>query len=84
MKNLIEDKKAKTKAFFFKNNSAVLDKKIINFLEKYYRKNKKDIRVCLHSNPKDKHHDMVLLQKKKTFSKHGLKIKKWELFLINI
>ncbi len=80
MKNLIEDKKAKTKAFFFKNNSAVLDKKIINFLEKYYRKNKKDIRVCLHSNPKDKHHDMVLLQKKKDFFKTWFENKKMGTF----
>ncbi len=69
MKILREDKKAKTKAFFFKNSSTVLNSKIINFLEKYYKKNKKDIRVCLHTSPEDKHHDMVLLQKRKDFYK---------------
>ena len=77
MKNLREDKKAKTKAFFFKTSSTVLNSKTINFLETYYRKNKKDIRICLHTSPKDKHHDMVLLQKKKIFTNHGTRIEKW-------
>ena len=66
---LKEDKKAKTKAFFFRSDTSVFDKKFINFLEKYYYKTKKDIRICMHKNPSDKHHDMVLLQKRKNFYK---------------
>ena len=70
MKKLLrEDKKAKTKAFFFKNSSSVFNKKFINFLEKHYRKTKKDIRICMHKDPSDRHHDMVLLQKRKNFYK---------------
>jgi cupin fold WbuC family metalloprotein len=70
MKNFLkEDKKAKTKAFFFRSDTSVFDKKFINFLEKYYYKTKKDIRICMHKNPSDKHHDMVLLQKRKDFFK---------------
>ena len=33
-KNLIEDKKAKTKSFFFKNEGEVFKKKYLNFLKK--------------------------------------------------
>ena len=70
MKKLLrEDKKAKTKAYFFKNSSSVFNKKFINFLEKHYRKTKKDIRICMHKDPSDKQHDMVLLQKRKNFYK---------------
>jgi|TARA_A100001015_G_C14985259_1_gene711256 cupin fold WbuC family metalloprotein len=70
MKNILrEDKKAKTKAYFFKRSDTVFDKKLLNFLENHYKKTKKDIRVCLHKDPSDKHHDMVLLQKKKDFFK---------------
>ena len=69
IKILKEDKKAKTKAFFFKKESTVFNKKLLDFLKKYYKKNKKDIRVCMHRDPSDKHHDMVLLQKRKDFYK---------------
>ena len=62
MKNLLkEDKKAKTKAFFFRNQSSVFNKKLINFLERNYNKTKKDIRICMHQDPSDKHHDMIIL-----------------------
>tara|TARA_Y100000590_G_scaffold466087_1_gene640330 strand:+ start:2073 stop:2621 length:549 start_codon:yes stop_codon:yes gene_type:complete len=70
MKSLLrEDRKAKTKAYFFKKTEVVFNRKIINFLEKYYKKNKKDIRVCIHRDPSEKQHDMVLLQKRKDFYK---------------
>ena len=40
MKSLLrEDRKAKTKAYFFKKTEVVFNRKIINFLEKYYKKN---------------------------------------------
>ena len=39
MKSLLrEDRKAKTKAYFFKKTEVVFNRKIINFLEKYYKK----------------------------------------------
>lgn len=65
MKNLLEDKKAKTKSFFFKNQNSKFEKKHIDFLKNYYLKKKTDIRICIHKNPKEKHHDMIILQQKK-------------------
>ena len=46
---------------------------MIKFLEKSYIKTKKDLRICLHKNSSDKHHDMVILQQRKLL-----------IFLINI
>ena len=51
-KYLNEDKKAKSQSFFLKTETIVLNKKFINFLEKKYKFYKKDIRICLHKNPK--------------------------------
>lgn len=70
MKNFLkEDKKAKTKAFNFRKGSTVFNKKFINFLEKHYNRTKKDIRISMHRDSSEKHHDMVLLQKRKDFFK---------------
>ena len=66
-KYLNEDKKAKSQSFFLKTETTVLNKKFINFLEKKYKFYKKDIRICLHKNPKSNHHDMVILQQNKNF-----------------
>ena len=66
-KYLNEDKKAKSQSFFLKTETIVLNKKFINFLEKKYKFHKKDIRICLHKNPKSNHHDMVILQQNKNF-----------------
>ena len=46
---LIEDKKAKSTSFFFRKEGEVFNYKHINFLESYYKKEKKDIRICLHT-----------------------------------
>ena len=35
LKNLIEDKKAKTKSYLFKDESNIFDKKYISFLENF-------------------------------------------------
>ena len=77
---LREDKKAKTKAYWFKKPGTVLNRKIIEFLENYYKKSKKDVRVCMHTDPSNKHHDMVLLKKKKDFFKPWLENKKMGTF----
>ena len=66
IKYLKEDKKAKSKSFFFTKESKVFNLKHVKFLEKYYYKEKKDIRICLHTSKKSKHHDMIILQQKKT------------------
>ena len=66
-KYLLEDKKAKSKSFFFKKENTVFNKKFISFLESNYLKYKKDIRICMHKNTSDRHHDMIILQQKKIF-----------------
>ena len=81
-KYLIEDKKAKTKSFFFKNEGQIFKKKYINFLEKYYKKEKKDIRLCLHTSTKSKHHDMIILQQRKNFYAPHKHLKKGETYHI--
>ena len=82
MKHILrEDKKAKTKAFFFRSDASVFNKKFINFLEKYYYKTKKDIRICMHKDPSNRHHDMILLQKRKDFYKPLYENRKMGTFL---
>lgn len=82
LKNLIEDKKAKTTSFFFRKENEKFDKSHINFLESYYKKNLKDIRVCLHTKKNAKHHDMVILQQKKNFYPPHKHLKKGETYHI--
>ena len=67
IKILKEDKKAKSKSFFFTKESEVFNLDCIKFLEKYYYKNKNDVRICLHTSQTSKHHDMIILQQKKNF-----------------
>lgn len=67
---LIEDKKAKTRAFFFKKENGVLfDKDLKKFMLENFYKNKNDLRICLHQKSIDKHHDMIILQQKKNYYK---------------
>ena len=82
MKNLIEDKKAKSKSFFLKDSYKFLNYKMIKFLEKNYIKTKKDLRICLHKNSLDKHHDMVILQQRKNFYLPHKHLKKGETYHI--
>ena len=66
-KFLIEDKKAKSKSFFLKDTTTVIDKKFLNFLEQEYFKNKKDLRICMHESKKSNHHNMIILQQRRNF-----------------
>ena len=66
-KYLKEDKKGKSKAFFYKSKVILFNKKFLNFLISTYKKDLKDLRICLHPNYKDKHQDMIILQQKKNF-----------------
>ena len=69
MKNLKEDKQAKSKSFFLNSKKEFFSKKHINFILNHYKKTNKDIRICLHKGRADKHHDMIILQQKKNFYK---------------
>ncbi len=83
MKNLIkQDYKAKTTSFFLLKEGEKIDQKYISFLKKSYGKNKKDIRLCLHKNPKAKHHDMIILQQRKNFYTPHKHLKKGETYHI--
>ena len=83
MKNyLIEDKKAKSKSFFFRNENTIFNKKFITFLESNYLKYKKDIRICMHKKSSDKHHDMIILQQRKNFYLPHKHLKKGETYHI--
>ena len=76
MKHLKEDKKAKTKSFFLKEKENFFSEKYIKFIKNFYKKFKKDVRICLHKNNKSKHHDMIILQQQKNFYKpHKHKLK---------
>jgi len=64
------DKQAITTSFFFKKkNNVLFNQDLKNDIIKNYKKNNSDLRVCLHQNPLDKHHDMIILQQKKNFYK---------------
>jgi cupin fold WbuC family metalloprotein len=82
IKNLKQDKKAKTSSFFFKNETEKFDKKYLKFLENYYRRYNKDVRICLHNNRNSKHHDMIILQQKINFYTPHKHLKKGETYHI--
>ena len=69
IKNLKEDKKAKTKSYFLNNQYVIFNKNLLDFMIDYFKREKKDLRICLHKNIDAKHHDMIILQQKKNFYK---------------
>ena len=77
IKHLIkEDKKSNSKSFFLKKKNFVANSQIYNFLEDFYKKNFKTVRVCMHSKPSEKIHSMIILMGKNNFyapHKHLLK-----------
>ena len=81
-KYLREDKKAKTRSFFFKTEGTVFNRRFVTFLEKKYNSSKKDVRICLHQNPKSKHHDMVILQQNTNFYPPHKHLRKGETYHI--
>lgn len=65
---LKEDKISRSKSFYLINPYQKIDKTVIKFLKKFSANNNRcDARICLHVSPKDKHHDMIVLQNKKYF-----------------
>ena len=81
-KILTEDNKAKTKSFFLKNKYGFFNKNLLNFMINYFKKRGKDLRICLHKNTSEKHHDMIILQQKKNFYKPHKHKKKSETYHI--
>ena len=85
MKSLLrEDRKAKTKAYFFKKTEVVFNRKIINFLEKYYKKIKKILEFVYTEIQVKNSMIWFYSKKEKIFINLGLKIEKWEHFPINM
>lgn len=81
MHTLKEDKKAKSKSFFFKKeNGVVFDNNIKDFMIKFYKDTSKDIRICLHQKSSDNHHDMIILQQKKNWYKPHKHLRKGETY----
>ena len=81
-KFLKEDRKAKSKSFFFTKESQIFSGSYVQFLEKFFTKTKKDIRICLHTSKKSKHHDMVILQKRNNFYTPHKHLRKGETYHI--
>lgn len=82
VKFLKEDKKAKSKSFFLTKESKTFDSDYIRFLENFFNKEKKDIRICLHPSKKSNHHDMVILQQKNNFYTPHKHLRKGETYHI--
>ena len=81
-KNLREDNKAKSKSFFLKKDGEIFDKGLLGFLIKFNLKYKKDVRICMHKNKKENHHDMIILQQKGNFYPPHKHLKKGETYHI--
>ena len=78
--NIFEDKKSKTKSFFFKKKITSFTKELSDFMINYFKVNKEDVRICLHQKLSDKNHDMIILQSKNNFYKPHKHIFKTETY----
>jgi cupin fold WbuC family metalloprotein len=67
MKNFLVDNSGKSEALFFKKSFPQINKQIIKQLINNYKKNKKDVRICLHENKSSKIQCMINLISKKNF-----------------
>jgi len=67
MKNFLVDNSGKSQAFFFKKSFPQINKQTIKQLINNYKKNKKDVRICLHENKSSKIQCMINLISKKNF-----------------
>ena len=77
---LKQDRKAKSKSFFFIKNYELFDQKYEKFLINHFLKFKEDIRICMHKNKNDLHHDMIILQQRGNFYKPHKHKKKGETY----
>lgn len=71
MKNFKIDKSGKSLAFFFKKPFPQFNNQLIKKIIKIYKKDKKDVRICLHKNKHSKLQCMVnLIVKKIKYKPH--------------
>ena len=65
-KNFYRDEKARSLSFFCNDeiNSSFINKELIETMKKISKEHKTDLRLNLHSSPKSKHHDMIILQRR--------------------
>jgi len=65
-KKFIQDKQAKSLSFFCKEKikHAIFDKNLFDVMTNISKLDKTDLRLSLHSSPKERHHDMIILQRK--------------------
>ena len=62
---LVEDKGAKTIAFFCRTLPVVVDARLIDELKQVSKqRDNANVRICLHDGPAADHHDMVALERK--------------------
>jgi len=67
-KNLKQDKNAKSASFYYSGEITKVDKRHILFLIEYSKENSNcDVRLCIHDNPDNKHHDMIILARKYSY-----------------
>ena len=64
--NLRLDKSGRSEALFFKDKKNIFSKKLVRYLEDHYKKNKHEIRFCIHENKKTNLQVMINLILKKT------------------
>ncbi|MDA8846781.1 WbuC family cupin fold metalloprotein [Candidatus Pelagibacter sp.] len=65
-RNFFQDDKARSLSFFCKDEikSPLLDNSLLDIMKKISKAHKTDLRLNLHSSPKDNHHDMIILQRR--------------------
>ena len=62
----VQDKQAKSLSFFCKEKIkfSIFDKKLLDVMTNISKLDKTDLRLNLHTSRREKHHDMVILQRK--------------------
>lgn len=69
--NFIIDKSGRSKALFFKDKKNIFSYQLLRHLEDYYKRNKSEIRFCIHENKKTNLQVMInLILKKKRYQLH--------------
>ena len=71
LKKISLDQSGKSDAIYFLQKSNFFDKRIVTYLKNHYKKNKTELRFCLHSNKLNNLQVMVnLIIKKKKYQLH--------------
>lgn len=77
--NFIEDGKSKSLSFFLKKNKkALINSRLIEDIKKIAFKKKINLRVCLHTKPSRKFHNMIIFHWRNTYCPPHKHLKKEE------